>query len=91
MDYIPGKCNIPIFNYEEVKKQIAKNGGKEWKSKEEIEKEHAKYNTKGKADVIGWISEDLARDITGVTYYLYVVTLGYMYVYILPDGYTITG
>ena len=91
MDYIPGKCNIPIFNYEEVKKQIAKNGGKEWKSKEEIEKEHAKYNTKGKADVIGWVSEDYARETLGVTYYLYVVTLGYMYVYILPDGYTITG
>ena len=89
MDYIPGKCNIPIFYYGEVKKQIAKNGGREWKSREEIEKEHAKHNTKGKADVIGWISEDLARDMLGVSYYLYVVTLGFMYVYILSDGYTL--
>ena len=90
MDYIPGKCNIPIFNYEEVKKQIAKNGGKEWKSKEEIEKEHAKYNTKGKADVIGWISENLALELVGIYHLLYVVTLGYRHFYILPDGYTIT-
>ena len=90
MDYIAGKCNIPDFYYEETKKQIAKNGGREWKSREEIEKEHAKYNTKGKADVIGWISEDLARKILGVSHYLYVVTQGYQYVYILPDGYTLT-
>ena len=90
MDYIAGKCNIPIFYYEETKKQIAKNGGREWKSKEEIQKEPAKYNTEGKADVIGWISEKLAWDIVGISHYLYVVTLGYQHVYILPDGYTIT-
>ena len=90
MDYINGKCNIPFFNYEETKKQIHKTGGREWKSIEEIKKEHTKYNTKGKADVIGWISEDLARKIVGVSHFLYVVTLGYMHVYILPDGYTIT-
>ena len=90
MDYIPGKCNIPIFYYGEVKKQIAKNKGREWKSREEIEKEHAKYNTEGKADVIGRISEDLARDIVGVSCdFIYVVTLGFMYVYILSDGYTL--
>ena len=90
MDYIAGKCNIPIFLYEETKKQIAKNGGREWKSREEIEKEHAKYNTEGKADVIGWISADLARELVGIYHLLYVVTLGYMHFYILPDGYTIT-
>ena len=90
MEFENRKCNIPFFYYEETKKQIAKTGGREWKSKEEIEKEQAKYNTKGKADVIGWISEDLAWDIVGVSHFLYVVTLGYMHVYILPDGYTIT-
>ena len=90
MDYKNGKCNIPFFYYEETQKQISKTGDREWKSKEEIEKEHAKYNTKGKANVIGWISEDLARKIVGVSHFLYVVTLGYMHVYILPDGYTIT-
>ena len=91
MDYILGKCNMPIFNYKETKKQIVKNGGREWKSREEIEKEHAKLNTEeGKADVIGWISEDLAREITGLTHYLYVVTLGYQYIFILPDGFIIT-
>ena len=63
MDYIAGKCNIPIFFYKDAKEQIAKNGGREWKSREEIEKEHAKYNTKGKADVIGWISESLAAEL----------------------------
>ena len=51
MDYKNGKCNIPFFYYEETQKQISKTGGREWKSKEEIEKEHAKYNTKGKANV----------------------------------------
>ena len=29
MDYIPGKCNIPIFLYRDVVEQIAKNGGRE--------------------------------------------------------------
>ena len=90
MDYKRGKCNIPHFYYKDTEKQIFQNGGKEWKSKEEIEKEHTKYNTKGKANVIGWISEDLAQEIVGVSHFLYVVTLGYMHVYILPDGYTIT-
>ena len=91
MDYIPGKCNIPIFLYEDTKEQIAKNGGREWKSKEEIKKEHAKYNTqRGKADVIGWISADLARELVGIYHFLYVVTLGYRHIYIMPDGYTIT-
>ena len=90
MDYIAGKCNIPIFFYKDAKEQIAKNGGREWKSREEIEKEHAKYNTKGKADVIGWISESLARELVGIYHLLYVVTLGYRHFYILPDGYTIT-
>ena len=47
-------------------------------------------NITQKADVIGWISEDLAREIAEVSHFLYVVTLGYMHVYILPDGYTIT-
>ena len=89
MDYIAGKCNIPIFLYEDAREQIAKNGGREWKSREEIEKEHAKYNTKGKADVIGWVSEDYARDNLGVNHFLYVVSLGWLYVYILPDGYTL--
>ena len=88
MDYKPGKCNIPIFNYEETKKQIAKNGGREWKSKEEIRKEHKKLNTEeGKADVIGWVSEELAREITGINHFLYVVTLGYQYVFILLSAY----
>ena len=90
MDYIAGKCNIPIFLYKDVVEQIAKNGGREWKSKEEIEKEHAKFYTKGKADVIGWISAELARELVGIYHILYVVTLGYMHFYILPDGYTIT-
>ena len=90
MEFKNGKCNIPFFYYEETKKQIAKNGGREWKSRQEIEKEHTKYNTEGKADVIGWISEDLARDILGVSHRLYVVTLGYLYVFILSDGFLIT-
>ena len=90
MDYKRGKCNIPHFYYEETQKQISKTGGREWKSEEEIIKEHTKYNTKGKADVIGWISEDLAREIAEVSHFLYIVTLGYQYVFILPDGYTIT-
>ena len=90
MDYTLRECNTPIFrNFWEVREQIAKNGGKEWKSREEIEKEHAKYNTKGKADVVGWISEDLARELVGISHFLYIVTLGSRYVYILPDGYTI--
>ena len=80
----------PAFITKIQKKQISQNGGREWKSEQEIKKEHAKYNTKGKADVIGWISEDLAREIAEVSHFLYVVTLGYMHVYILPDGYTIT-
>ena len=67
MDYKRGKCNIPHFYYPDTQKQIFQNGGREWKSKEEIEKEHAKYNTKGKANVIGWISEDLAHKIVGVS------------------------
>ena len=87
MDYIPGKCNIPIFYYGEVKKQIAKNGGREWKSREEIEKEHAKYNTEGKADVIGWISEELAKEIIGISHIFYVVTLGHLYIFMLSNGY----
>ena len=78
MDYKNGKCNIPFFYYEETQKQISKTGGREWKSEEEIIKEHAKYNTKGKADVIGWISEELAREIAEVSHFLYIVTLGYM-------------
>ena len=91
MDYIPGKCNIPIFLYRDVVEQIAKNGGREWKSKEEIKKEHSKYNTqRGKADVIGWISADLAGELVGIYHLLYVVTLGYRHIYIMPDGYTIT-
>ena len=63
---------------------------REWKSEEEIIKEHAKYNTKGKANIIGWTSQELAREIAEVSHFLYVVTLGYIHVYILPDGYTIT-
>ena len=91
MDYIPGKCNIPIFLYNDVVEQITKNGGREWKSKEEIKKEHAKYNTqRGRADVIGYISANLAEELTGIYCLLYVVTLGYRYIYIFPDGYTIT-
>ena len=90
MDYERGKCNIPRFYYEETQKQIYQNGGREWKSEEEIIKEHAKYNTKGKANIIGWILEELAREIAEVSHFLYVVTLGYIHVYILPDGYTIT-
>ena len=87
MDYEYGKCNIPRFSYEDISQQIAKTGGREWKSKEEIEKEHAKYKTKGKADVIGWISEELAKEIIGISHFFYVVTLGYQYVFTLPNGY----
>ena len=76
MDYKNGKCNIPFFYYEETQKQISKTGGREWKSKEEIEKEHAKYNTKGKANVIGWISEDLARKIVGVSHFFICCNAG---------------
>ena len=86
MDYAIGKCLIPIFYYEEVKKQITKNGGREWKSKEEIEKEHAKLNTEGKADVIGWISEELAKEIIGISHIFYVATVGYLYVFMLSNG-----
>ena len=87
MDYDYTNCNIPRFSYEDIKKQIAKGGGIEWKSLKEIQKEHAKHNTEGKADVIGWISEELAKEIIGVTHFFYVVTLGYMYVFTLPNGY----
>ena len=91
MDYIAGKCNIPVFLYEDVREQIAKNGGKEWKNREEIKKEHAKYNTqRGKADVIGFISANLAEELTGIYCLLYVVTLGYRHIYIFPDGCTVT-
>ena len=87
MDYDYEDCNIPRFSYEDMKKQISKAGNVEWKSKKEIEREHAKYNTEGKADVIGWISEDLAREIAGVAHFLYIVTLGHNYIFTLPDGY----
>ena len=90
MDYDYENCNIPRFSYEDMKKQISHAGGVEWKSKKEIEKEHAKYNTEGKANVIGWISEELAKEIMEVRHFLYVVTLGYMYVFTLPNGYVIT-
>ena len=73
-----------------MKKQIAHAGNVEWKSKKEIEKEHAKYNTEGKADVIGWISEELAREIIGVVHFLYVVTLGHIFVFTLPNGCVVT-
>ena len=87
MDYDYEDCNIPRFSYEDMQQQITHAGNVEWKSKKEIEKEHAKYNTEGKADVIGWISEELAKEITGVTHFLYVVTLGYNYIFTLPNGY----
>ena len=87
MDYDYTDCNILRFSFEDMKKQISRAGNVEWKSKEEIEKEHTKYNTEGKADVIGWISEELAREIIGVAHFLYVVTLGHIYVFTLPDGY----
>ena len=87
MDYSYEDYNIPHFSYEDMKKQIAHAGNVEWKSKKEIKKEHAKYNTEGKANVIGWISEELAKEITGVTHFLYVVTLGHNFVFTLPDGY----
>ena len=90
MDYDYINCNIPNFYYEDIKKQISQAGGREWKSCQEIEKEHAKYNTEGKADVIGWISEELAKELTNIQHFLYVVTLGYMYVFTLPDGYIIS-
>ena len=86
MDYSYEDYNIPHFSYEDMKKQIAHAGNVEWKSKKEIKKEHAKYNTEGKANVIGWISEELAKEITGVTHFLYVVT-GHNFVFTLPDGY----
>ena len=91
MDYTPGKCNIPIFLYEDAREQIVKNGGREWTSKEKIKKEHAKYNTRrGRADVIGYISANLALELTGIYCLLYVVTLGYRHIYIFPDGCTVT-
>ena len=87
MDYDYEDSNIPRFFYEDIKQQIAHAGNVEWKSKKEIEKEHAKYNTEGKANVIGWISEELAKEIIGVKHFFYVVTLGYIYVFTLPNGY----
>ena len=69
MDYDYVDCNIPRFSYEDMKKQISNAGNVEWKSKKEIQKEHAKYNTEGKADVIGWISEELATEIIGVAHF----------------------
>ena len=90
MDYDYRDCNIPRFSYKDIKQQIANAGNVEWKSKKEIEKEHAKYNTEGKANVIGWISEELAKELTSITHFLYVVTLGHMYVFTLPDGYVIS-
>ena len=90
MDYNYVDCNIPRFSFEDMKKQISKAGNVEWKSKKEIQKEHIKYNTEGKADVIGWISEELAKEIIGVTHFLYVVTLGHIYVFTLPNGCVVT-
>ena len=87
MDYDYIDCNIPRFSYEDMKKQIAHAGNVEWKSLKEIQKEHTKYNTEGKADVIGWISEELAKEIIGVAHFFYVVTLGHIYVFTLPNGY----
>ena len=80
---------FPCFSYKDMEKQISLGGSREWKSKKEIQEEHAKYNTEGKANVIGWISEELAKEIVGVSHYLYVVTLGYMYVLTFPDGFVV--
>ena len=72
-----------------MQKQIQQYGDKEWKSEKEIYEKHKQYNTKGKANVIGYVSKELAEEITGVSYVLYVVTLGYNYFFTFVNGYVV--
>ena len=92
MQYCYRDFNIPCFNYQDVEKQIKIHGDKEFKNKKEINEEFKKYknNKDDKAYVLGFINKNLAKEITGIYYPLYIIALNYCYFFTFQDGYVVT-
>ena len=82
--------NVPTFYTKEFKKHSNKPNLKEWTTEEDIKNNHSKYSIKGKANIIGYISKETSKRITNTDLKLFVVTLVFMFIYVLPDGCCVT-
>ena len=90
MDYFYKDCNIPCFKYSDITQKIKKYGNRELKTEKEIQDLQQKYSKmEDKAYVMGFISKELAKEITTVEYPFYVISLFYDYFFCFPDGFVV--